>query len=463
MHLQRTLIATILLIAATLPASAAITYVAPLGAKVSVKADGSKARPWASVNMAIGKARAGDTILLMDGDHGDIRINKGFASDVTIRSETGKNAHITTAHFDPTAKHIRLANLKVWRKEGDGTGFLIRSYPGSSHLSFEDIDMRSRENATNQLNWKAARWTSVAGYGFNLRSEFNVIRNSTVSGTKIGIVAGAHSLVENNVVDGFIGDGMKVLGESTIRNNLIKNRFKVDTFHGDGIQAATKTVMTGLTIDSNTIIEWTHAKNHPLRGGLQGIGMFDGYYDDLLIQNNTIATRHANGITVMGTRRARILGNTVVQIDGEPGKFPWIRVTAETKDGRPSSNVLVSGNSSMNYLGGNAAQKIVFSKNTVITNPDKVLQTLIAKGYLPASVNARAVMTKMVLLALGPSDNFFLRSQPASASASLGGGDASLEPSPVPLPAPLIPLMSALSLLGGLAGVRKFRAGEQAA
>jgi hypothetical protein len=464
MRLQRTLIATILMIAATLPASAATSYVAPLGAKLSAKADGSKARPWASVNMAIGKAKAGDTILLMDGRHAAIDVNnRMFTTPVTIRSETGKNASIAGASFGATTKNITLSNLKVWRSEGDGAGYLIRSYKGSTNLTLQNLDIRSRADATNYLNWKQSRWLAVASNAVDLRGTHAVVRGNTVTGVGRGIIAGPNSLVENNVIDGFAWDGMRGGTGTTFRNNVIKNSFNVDATHRDGIQSYSSSGVTGLTIDGNVILEWTHKTSSPLRGNLQGISLFDGYYDNLLIQNNTVATTHANGIVVVGTRNAKILGNTVVQIDGEPGKFPWIRVTDTTKDGRPSSNVLVSGNSAMNFLGGNAKYGIVFSKNSVIADPAKVLQTLIAKGYLPASVKPSAVMSKMVLLALGTSDNFFLRTIPASASAPLAGGGASLEPSPVPLPAPLIPLLSALGLLGGLAGFQKLKTVERAA
>jgi hypothetical protein len=222
-------------------------------------------------------------------------------------------------------------------------------------------------------------------------------------------------------------------------------------------------VIRDLTLDSNTIIEWTHAPDHPLRGGLQGIGMFDGPYENLLIQNNVVVTRHTHGISVYGAFGAQIINNTVVSLSGRPGKYPMIRVKKQ-KDGTPSENVRVANNLAMGFEGGNTATNVIFSKNTVITDPVKVLQTLVDAGYIPASVMANARLSAMVLRAFGPPESFFLQS-PANpgTAASATGSDAAVEPSPVPLPAPLIPLLSALGALAGLAGLRKLRAAEQAA
>lgn len=386
MRFRQILITATLLAATAMPSWAATYYVAPEGATVSAVPDGTKTRPWPTVEKALSRAKGGDTILLMDGDHGMLRFDESFATDVTIQSETGKNAHITSAHFDPTAQHIRLSNLTVWREESDGPGFLVRAYKGSSYLTFEGLVMGSRKDAANHLKWDAARWIAVAGSGFDLRGDHYVVRNNTVTGVKVGIIAGWDALVENNVIDGFIGDGMKVLGESTIRQNLIMNRFKVDDWHADGIQAATKTVMRNLTLDSNTIIEWTHAPAHPLRGMLQGIGMFDGFYEDLLIENNVVVSRHTHGISVYGTRRAQIINNTVVNLTGKPGKYPMIRVKPH-KDGTPSENVRVANNLAMGFEGGNAKYNNIFSDNSVIANPATVFENVAKFDYRPKATS----------------------------------------------------------------------------
>jgi hypothetical protein len=383
MRFRQILITATLLAATALPSWAATYYVAPTGAALSGTPDGTKTRPWASIGAALGRAKAGDTILLMDGNHGAIDINNMiFDSPVTIQSESGQNAHIDSAHFGAKTKNITLRNLKVWRPEGDGPGYMIRSYEGSTNLTFENLDIRSREDSINYLAWSQARWLEVSGNAVDLRGGYVVVRNNTITGVGRGIVAGSNSLVENNVIDGFSRDALRGTSGSTFRNNLVKNSFDVDDTHRDGFQSYSKNGVQGLTVEGNTIIAWTLKTSSPLRGSMQGISLFDGPYDDLIIQNNIVATSHANGIVVAGTRRAKIVNNTVVQIDGQPGKYPWIRV-GKTKDGMPSQDVIVANNLAMRFLGGDTANNVVFTNNSVILYPSKVLQNLAAFDYRP--------------------------------------------------------------------------------
>jgi hypothetical protein len=244
--------------------------------------------------------------------------------------------------------------------------------------------MRSREDAIKHWDWSAERWRKVSGFGFDLRGGGYIIRNNSLVGLRVGISAGYNSLVENNVVDGFCGDGLKGVGRSIFRNNVVMNRFKVDDFHADGFQAHTSTVIKGLTLDSNTFIEWAHAQSHPLRGYMQGIGMFDGFYEDLVIQNNVVVVRASHGIAVYGTRRGKVVNNTVVSASGGPSKYPILRVRRH-KDGRPSEDTLVANNVAMGFEGGNKATNLIFTNNQIITDPSKVFADVTKFNYLPKS------------------------------------------------------------------------------
>jgi len=62
-------------------------YVAPIGANLTGTADGSLEHPWASVNAALdsGNITGGETLLLMDGDHGALEIRgTSFTTPVVI-------------------------------------------------------------------------------------------------------------------------------------------------------------------------------------------------------------------------------------------------------------------------------------------------------------------------------------------------------------------------------------------
>ena len=392
MRFHSILIAASLVMASAASGLAATYYVAPLDAKVScAKADGSLNCPWLKVGEALAnpKVIGGDTILLMDGAHGHVRTNEAFDKDVTVQSQNGSNAHLSSIHFSDLAQHIKLKNLKIWRSDADATGFMVRSYSGASYLTFENLDVRSRPDTDKQLDWSADRWKASAGVGMELRGKNYIVRNCRVSAVHVGIFAmGSGALVENNLVMDFTGDGMKSGGSNSIfRNNVVKNRFKVSATHADGFQAYAPAVLTNLTIEGNTILEWTHSKSHPLRGSLQGIGMFNGYYDNLLIQNNVVATRHWHGITVQGTRHAKILNNTVVNIDGTVGKAPWIRIVGKS-DTLPSQDVVVANNVAMQFQGStNVANNVLFTDNSIILYPAKVMSDIATFNYVPKATS----------------------------------------------------------------------------
>jgi hypothetical protein len=380
MRLFAVLLAAGLLAGTVTSGSAATTYVAPLGAKSAcAKPDGTQKCPWVSVDQAVKNAKGGDTILLMDGTHGMLQINKSFDSMVTIRSQNGRNAHIEAANFTEPARFIKLENLRVWRTESEWTAFLVRAMKGTERLQFENLEMRSREDANKHWGWSKDRWLKVAGYGFDLRGNGYIIRSNTITGVRVGIVAGYNTLVENNTVDGFCGDGIRGFGKSVIRYNTVKNRFKVDSYHADGFQSHTKTVIRDLTIDSNTLIEWAYQSSHPLRGYMQGIGMFDGFYENVLIQNNVIAGRASHGIAVYGARDLKILNNTVINVSGVPGKYPIIRVKPH-KNGTFSENVLIANNLAMGFDG---SRGVTLTNNKTVVDPAKVFADVKKFDYTP--------------------------------------------------------------------------------
>ena len=357
---------------ASFPALAADIHVNPMAAAT---ADGSRAAPFKTIDAALKAARAGDVILLAGGDYPAMTIGAAFTAPVTITSEVRKAARIRSVGFTASAKNITLSNLSIWRDAGkQGLHCASRSWPNG--ITVENCDIRALQDSVNYLSWTKEQWLAVVDYAIWLRGGKDVVRGQYHHWCR----AGHHNfrrirLVEGNVIDGFAWDGLRGVSNSVFRNNIVKNTFKVDKTHRDGFQSYSRKTVTGLTVENNVFVSWTHKANSPLRGDMQGISLFDGFYEDLTIKNNFVATTHYNGITVMGARRAVVTGNTVVNLNGEAGKKPWLKITSH-KDGRPSENVLVADNRAMSFSGGDAANNVVFSNNTVITNPAAVLARL---------------------------------------------------------------------------------------
>ena len=135
-------------------------------------------------------------------------------------------------------------------------------------------------------------------------------------------VTGASNVVERNVIENFSGDGLRGLGDyGVFEFNTVKNCYDVNANHDDGFQSWSvgpggvgTGVVRGIVLRGNRILNYEDP-NQPHRGTLQGIGCFDGFFEDWIIENNEILTDHWHGITLSGARNCRIVNNTVVDLN----------------------------------------------------------------------------------------------------------------------------------------------------
>ncbi|MBD3220416.1 hypothetical protein GF314_04165 [bacterium] len=147
-------------------------------------------------------------------------------------------------------------------------------------------------------------------------------------------------------MENFCGDGLRGIGNDQLFvHNTVRNCYDVNGNHDDGFQSFSVNgapPCERITLRGNTIIGYTDP-DQPHRGTLQGIGCFDGFYVDWVIENNLVVTDHWHGITLLGADGCRVVNNTVVDLnDHDPGP-PWIMVT-DHKDGRPSVDCLIRNN-----------------------------------------------------------------------------------------------------------------------
>jgi parallel beta-helix repeat protein len=374
------------------PALSETYYVAPLGAVVSVTPDGTENLPFVSIDRALasGKVKGGDTLLLKDGAYGAVTIKANAAFDVplTIMSQNAKAAHFDSILLAGTTRNLILRNLSVWpRDPATGEAYLVRSYGTTSKITVEGLDIRSEQYAGNYMQWDIAKWEARKFSGIMLEGPQSLVTGSKLTGIRHGIMVFNDSQITNNVVDGYNGDGLRAFSRSTVRGNRVINCVQTDGNHADGFQSHSLdgTPVTGLVVDSNVIIEWTGATNHSLRCALQGIGLFDGPYDNLTIINNLVSTTQYHGISVYGARGAKIINNTVVNTLGLVGKYPYIAVHPR-KDGTPTTDVLVANNIAMSIQGiASDLNRIVFRNNSLIGTPSLVFENPAAFDYRPTT------------------------------------------------------------------------------
>jgi hypothetical protein len=395
MRLRKHLIAAALMISTSVPGWAATYYIAPQGSKISATANGSQASPWGSIGSALKVIKGGDTVLLMDGLHNGITLyNIVFESPVTISSMNETKARVEWIVMQGTTRNLVFRNLSVWPSNLDAVErpTLIETGGSVSDVAFEGMDIRSGLDASNYPTWTLEQWNKRKLNAVLTRGPRTQITNSKVTGIGFGIQAlGDDSVIANNSVLGFAGDGLRALGNrNTVRNNLVSDCVQIDANHADGFQSWKRVVsVDGLILDGNKILEWSNIKSSPLRCKLQGIGLFDGPFDNLTIQNNVVSVSATayHGISVYGARKAKILNNTVVATSGNPATSPWLGIFP-LKSGAPSTDVMVANNVAMSFKGtSNTTNRVASVSNTVITYPATMFTDVKSFNYVPKAAS----------------------------------------------------------------------------
>lgn len=377
----------ILLLAAS-PVAATTFHIDPVNG--SAGGNGSAAQPWQSLQavfeaglvetrdwpeypyeegMALvvvnagAPVRAGDTLLLHEGYHGDVAVEHAYnAAPITIAAAPAAQARLRSLRVH-SAQHWIVRGLAIspsFGAQNEQTTIVDVSdhnWSGPAwDIELADLDVHSIDDAGA---WGPTEWVDLASSGVNIDAARVILRDSRIRNVRFGIsVSGTDARIQRNLVDGFSADGMRGLGDrgvfeyNRVQDNLIGDDF--DANHDDGFQSWSfgedgvgSGAVTGVVLRGNVFINATDPDD-PLRSSMQGIGCFDGFFVDWTVENNVVVTDHWHGISFYGMRDSRILNNTVIDLDaGQPGP-PWIMVH-DHKDGRPSENVLVRNNLSTDF------------------------------------------------------------------------------------------------------------------
>ena len=374
---MRNLIFASTLLALSLPAVAGDFFVDPT--RGSASGDGSEANPWNSLqavfdggliesrtydtpyqNGAVlrprnagGPITAGDTIWLGEGDYGSLDIASYYnAAPITLAALPDHTPRFRQVKVTSSANWT-LRGLDVSAEHGSGNAVktlvdvVANGHRGPVHdITVADSTLRSTADSSN---WGLTEWNSLAANGISAAGRNITLTNNRLHNVNFGIsLTASDSLVEGNTVENFAGDGMRGLGDhSTFRNNTIKNAYSVNGNHDDGFQSWSRGpggvgtgVVTGVTVSGNTFISYTDP-DQPFKGKLQGIGMFDGGFDDWVIENNVVITDAYHGISLYSVTDSRIVNNTVIDLDENFGNSPWLSVRNDDSANNTIRNNLV--------------------------------------------------------------------------------------------------------------------------
>jgi len=340
-------------------------YVDP--ASGSMSNDGSETSPWETlqgvfdnnkietkdkagiIKNAGAPVKAGDTIVLLSGYHGDIYESVYFNDDyITIEAKSGHT---------PELKRFRLSGGKKWILRGldispslapvfervTMVNFYSRNTSDGicSDITIEDCNLYTIADSSG---WSTNDWDTKACNGINLGMDGGAglaARNNYILNVNYGITAEAqYAVAEENIIENFSGDGITATyHDVVVKYNLIKNCYAVNANHDDGIQSYLRNVGPGavyrVTLIGNIIIN-TSSPSQPHQGTLQGIGIFDGPFYDFVVENNVVLTDHYHGITLLNSQNGRIINNTVFSkwyYDRQVDRATWIMVTAASTSG----------------------------------------------------------------------------------------------------------------------------------
>lgn len=398
----------LLMLALPTAAGAADFYVDPvLG---SPTGDGSAANPWWTIEQVIegdlietrhweslpyepglgfvvvnpgAPVKAGDTLWLRTGDHGEIFIRGAYNElPITVAAQPGHLPRLTRVVLS-AAQHWVLRGLAVSPSHAvpplaPTTMIDIENhgYHGPSwDIRIESCELYSVDDASG---WTASQWVSAASSGIGVDGDRVTILSNHLRNVRFGIsVSGEDARIAFNRIDGFSADGLRGLGHGGVfEYNLVQNSYvgdPPDGNHDDGFQSwslGPGGVGTGevrdVVLRGNVIINSTAVGGPPpaLRTSLQAIGCFDGMFVNWTVENNVVIADHWHGISLYGAVDSRIVNNTVIDaVTGSPGP-PWIMTNSN--DGTPSQNVVVRNNLAADYsLAGNG---IVADHNLEFTN-----------------------------------------------------------------------------------------------
>jgi parallel beta-helix repeat protein len=332
--------------------------------------------------------RAGDTIYLRSGYHGELEIRGYYNSDViTIAAEKAHTPKLARIRIRSGARWM-LHGLHISPEFADSfePATLIDLGWHGFHGPVHDITVRECrvESVQDSSSWTVQDWNALACNGIQVDGRNMTVRNCTFRNVNFGIsVSAVDSMIAGNTVENFAGDGMRGLGDNTtFQYNTVKNCYDVNRNHDDGFQSWSRGEdgrvgggeVRGVVIRGNTIINYEDPQQ-PHRGTLQGIGCFDGMFVDWVVENNVVITDHFHGITLSGARNCRIINNTVIDRKvGRPGP-PWIRIGSH-KNGTSSTGCVVRNNltSSLNVNDG-----VTVDHNLILKDPKALFADVAAR------------------------------------------------------------------------------------
>lgn len=307
---------------------------------------GTLAQPFNSIQSAVnsGKLVAKDILMLKNGDYGNVTIAN--AKDIVIRSRNFSRAHLDSLVIKDSSNLI-VKNLTIYPTDPvvKRAQQLVTTTSTTTKITLLNLTIKGQKDTSGWALYTPAYWQSISSDGVYLLGSYNTIQKSSLEVVRLGILVDSNSSAINNTINAFANDGMRANGDNSqlIGNTVTNCIAQGDGNHADGFQSFASSInptIDNLTISRNKFIR---GSAHALACDFQGIGMFDGPYTNIIIENNIVQTNNGHGITVLGPNNVRIVNNSVLQTTPSLNNWPWITV-GKSKTGIEPVNTLLQNN-----------------------------------------------------------------------------------------------------------------------
>lgn len=367
--LAASFIAALFLILTTPLGWTASYYVDP--ATGSMSNPGTSASPWSTLEAVFTANKtfvAGDVIYLRSGYHGLPQVKGNNTGPVTIQPDTGANPQLRRL-IVKTASHWVITGLDIC-PEYAGAGLyepgknLVEIQSTCSYITFENNTLK---HSLGIAGWSQTDWETRLGNGISVAGPHCHIVGNELENINFGITvskSAPFAVVSGNTITAFAGDGMRCLADDGLfENNLLQDSYVNNSNHDDFFQswstdetgAVGRGTVYRVTLRGNIFIS-RRDPNQPLYAAPQGIGCFDGMFQDWVVENNLIVSQTYHGISLYGAINCRIVNNTVVEnpVDVPSPVKPWIRIDKHKDVGGVPWPVLPTGNIVRNNISSKA-------------------------------------------------------------------------------------------------------------
>lgn len=317
---------------------------------------GTAASPWSTLEAVFTANKtfvAGDVIRLRSGYHGLPQVKGNNSGTVTIQPDAGAAPKLKRLIVKTGSRWV-ITGLDIC-PENAGAGLyetgknLVEIQSTCNYITIENCVIK---HAFSIAGWTVSDWQTRLGSAsaISAAAPSSEIIDNQLENVSFGISVtktATFSHVANNTITSFYNDGLRGLADDCVfEYNLLQDSYVADSNHDDFFQswstdaagAVGKGTVYRVVLRGNVFISRRDAAQ-PNYAAPQGAGLFDGMFEDWVIENNLVVSQTYHGISLYGAINCKVINNTVVEnpLDGTGSVRPWILVTSHkaNADGTP--------------------------------------------------------------------------------------------------------------------------------